>query len=98
MVDEKLAFEIKEMYDNNKVGEKPENLLKIYELVKQLSTENEELNEELDDLNDFSAQILISEPDFKCWVKLGSGIFDYGEGEIEEPSFILSCRQEIMGG
>ena len=98
MVDEKLAIEIKEMYDDNKVGEKPENLLKIYEFVKQLSRENDELHEELEDLNDFSAQILISEPDFKCWVKLGGGNFEYGEGEIDDPSFILSCRQEIMGG
>jgi putative sterol carrier protein len=97
-MDEKLALEIKEMYENKKVGEKPENLLKIYEFVKQFSAENEELQEELEDINEFQAQIHISEPEFKCWVKLGDGKFDYGEGEIDDPSFTLSCTQEIMGG
>ena len=98
MVDVKLALEIKEMYDNKKVVEKPENILKIYEFVKQLSLENEELKEELEDIDEFSAQIVISEPDFKCWIKLGDGKFEYGEGEVNDPSYTLSCRQEIMGG
>jgi putative sterol carrier protein len=97
-MDEKLALEIKEMYDNKKVGEKPENLLRIYEFVKQFSAENEELQEELEDINEFQAQIHISEPEFKCWVKLGDGKFDYGEGEIDNPAYTLSCTQEIMGG
>ncbi len=98
MVDVKLALEIKDMYDNKKVVEKPENILKIYEFIKQLSVENEELQEELEDINEFSAQVVISEPDFKCWIKLGGGKFDYGEGEVDDPSYTLSCRQEIMGG
>ncbi|MEJ2296467.1 MAG: SCP2 sterol-binding domain-containing protein [Candidatus Lokiarchaeota archaeon] len=97
-MDKKLALEIKEMYDNKKVSEKPENLLKIYEFVKQFSAVNEELQEELEDINEFSTQIHISEPEFKCWVKLGDGKFNYGEGEIDNPSFTLSCTQDIMGG
>jgi len=98
MVDVQLALEIKDMYDNKKVVEKPENLLKIYEFVKQLSLEIEELQEELEDIDEFSAQIVISEPDFKCWIKLGGGKFEYGEGEVDDPSYTLSCRYEIMGG
>lgn len=98
MVDVKLAVEIKDMYDNKKVNEKPENILKIYEFITQLSVENEELQEELEDINEFSAQIVISEPDFKCWIKLGGGKFEYGKGEVNDPSYTLSCRQEIMGG
>jgi len=98
MVDINLAFEIKEMYDKKKVSEKPENLLKIYEFVKQLSFENEELKEELEDMNVFSTQIIITDPEFKCWVKLGEGNFDYGKGETSNPSYTLSCKQEIMGG
>jgi putative sterol carrier protein len=97
-MDKKLALEIKEMYDNKKVSEKPENLLKIYEFVKQFSAVNEELQEELEDINEFSTQIHISEPEFKCWVKLGDGKFNYGEGEIDNPSFTLSYTQDIMGG
>jgi putative sterol carrier protein len=98
MVDIKLALETKDLYNNKKVGEKPENLLKIYEFVKQLSSENDDLKEELGDINEFSAQIVITDPDFKCWVRLGGGNFDYGEKEIDDPSFTLSCKQEIMGG
>ena len=97
-MDEKLAIEIKEMYDNKKVVETPENLLKIYEFVKQFSAENEELQEELEDISEFQAQIHISEPEFKCWVKFSDGKFDYGEGEIDNPAFTLACTQEIMGG
>ncbi|MFW9781665.1 MAG: SCP2 sterol-binding domain-containing protein [Candidatus Heimdallarchaeota archaeon] len=98
MVDLHLAKEIKEMYDNKKVSEKPDNIIKIYEFVKQLSSENDELREELEDINEFSAQIVISDPDFKCWVKLGGGNFEYGKGEVDNPSYTLSCKQEIMGG
>lgn len=98
MVDRNLALEIKEMYDNEKVGEKPENLLKIYEFIKQFSSENDDLKEELEDMNKFTAQIIINDMDFKCWVTLGGGSFDYGKGEGSNPSYTLSCKQEIMGG
>ena len=60
--------------------------------------ENEELQEELEDIDEFSAQLVISEPYFKCWIKLGGGKFEYGEGEVDDPSYTLSCRHEIMGG
>lgn len=98
MVDKNLALEIKDMYENKKVGEKPENLLKIYEFIKQLTSENDELKEELEDINEFTAQIVIADMDFKCWVKLGGGSFDYGKGEGDNPSYTLSCNEEIMSG
>ena len=98
MVDASLAKEIKEMYDIGKVGEKPENLLKIYEFVKQISAESNDLKEELEDMDAFTAQISITDPEFKTWLKIGDGKFEYGKGEADDPSFTLSCNYEIMGG
>ena len=72
--------------------------LEFFAKVKKLAEENEELKEELEDLDEIRAQNIITDANFKFWIKLGDGKFDYGEGEIENPSFTMSCTAAIMTG
>ncbi len=98
MVDEALANEVKEMRDKGTMADDPKNVLKIMELMKQASAEIDDLKEELEDIDLFIGQMVVEDKDFKWWVKIGDGTFDYGEGEAEDPSFTMSANWETMGG
>ena len=98
MVDEALANEVREMRDKGTMADDPKNVLKIMELMKQASAEIDDLKEELEDIDLFIGQMVVEDKDFKWWVKIGDGVFDYGEGEGDDPSFTLSANWETMGG
>ena len=98
MVDEALANEVREMRDKGTMADDPKNVLKIMELMKQASAEIDDLKEELEDIDLFVGQMVVEDKDFKWWVKIGDGTFDYGEGEDADPSFTMSANWETMGG
>ncbi|TFG20148.1 MAG: hypothetical protein EU529_15370 [Promethearchaeota archaeon] len=97
MVDMKLASEVKGLRDKG-FGDDPKLVLKIFELMKQASAEIDDLQEELEDIDEFVGQMVVEDKDFKWWVKIGDGTFDYGEGESSDPSFTMSGNWETMGG
>ncbi|MHA2391368.1 MAG: SCP2 sterol-binding domain-containing protein [Promethearchaeota archaeon] len=98
MVDLDLALEVKEMTENGTMKENPRNILKLMELMKQITDEDEELKEELADTDKIVGQMIISDKDFKYWLSIGEGLFDYGEGDVVEPSFTMKATWEVMGG
>ena len=97
MVDEALANEVREIRDKG-MGDDPKQILKIFELMKQASAEIDDLKEELEDIDEFIGQMVIEDKDFKWWVKMGDGAFEYGEGEGGDPSFTMSANWETMSG
>ena len=96
MVDEALAEEVRKLRDEG-MGD-PKNVLKIFELMKQASAEVDDLKEELEDIDQFIGQMVVEDKDFKWWVKIGDGAFDYGEGATDDPSFTMSANWETLGG
>jgi predicted lipid carrier protein YhbT len=98
MIDEALAKEVREMRDKGTMADDPKNVLKIMELMKQASAEIDDLKEELEDIDLFVGLMVVEDKDFKWWVKIGDGAFDYGEGEGDDPSFTLSANWETMAG
>lgn len=72
--------------------------LSFFEKMKKLAAENEELKEELEDIDLILAQMVITDVNYKFWVKMGEGQYDYGEGETENPSFVMSANQVTMEG
>jgi len=84
MVDLELALEVKEMTENGTMKDNPRNILKLMELMKQITDEDEELKEELGDTDKITGQMIITDKDFKYWLSIGEGIFEYGEGEIDD--------------
>jgi len=98
MVDATLINEVREMYEKCIVAEKPENALKIFELIKQFTEINKVCKEELEDMDLIIAQFNVVDYDFKYWLKLGEGIFDYGKGLVDEATFSMIANQETLGG
>jgi len=96
MVDENLIKELKELRE--KGGRQPSDALKLYEFVKQLAEENEELKEELEDIDTMVVQLIVTDADYKYWVKIGEGNLDYGEGEGEDPSVTMSATGATWAG
>lgn len=96
MVDEALANEVRNLRKDGMND--PKQVLKVYELMKQASAEIDDLKEELEDIDQFVGQMVVEDKNYKWWVKIGDGVFDYGEGEAEDPSFTMSANWETMGG
>ncbi|HDZ17139.1 hypothetical protein LCGC14_0644940 [marine sediment metagenome] len=89
MVDENLIKEIKEL--RSKGGTEPSDALKLAEFMKQLAGESEDLKEELDDMDLTIVQFVVTDVDYKYWIKLGEGAIDYGEGDAEDPSVTMKA-------
>jgi len=98
MVDLDLANEVRELTEKGTMKDDPKNILKLMELLKQVSTEDEELKEELEDMDKIVGQMIITDKDFKYWLSSGEGVFDYGEGETKDPTFTMKANWETMGG
>lgn len=98
MVDLDLANEVRELTEKGTMKEDPKNILKLMELLKQVSVEDEELKEELEDMDKIVGQMVITDKDFKYWLSSGEGVFDYGEGETDDPTFTMKANWETMGG
>ena len=96
MVDDNIIKELKELRE--KGARQPSDALKTYEFVKQLAEENEELKEELEDIDLMVVQLVITDIDYKYWVKIGDGKLDYGEGEGEDPSVTMSATGATWAG
>ena len=95
MVDENLLKELKEIRE--KGASKPSDALKMYAVFKQLAEESEDLKEELEDV-DITTQIVVTDADYKYWIKMGDGKLDYGEGEAEDPNVTMSATGAIWAG
>ncbi|KKM16989.1 hypothetical protein LCGC14_1680260 [marine sediment metagenome] len=89
MVDENLIKEIKE--NQAKGGGQPSNVLKLMEFLKQISGENEDIKEELEDMDLITLQFEMTDVDYKYWVKLGESKVDYAEGEVEDADVTMKA-------
>jgi len=96
MVDPNLIKELKEMRE--KGASKPSDALKIFEFAKQLAEENEDLKEELEDIDTMVVQLVMTDVDYKYWVKMGDGTVDYGEGAGDDPSVTMSATGATWAG
>jgi hypothetical protein len=76
--------------------------LKLFEIYKQISSENTELREEFDDMAmldmDFLGQIIISDENKKFWLKFKEGKVDYGEGDVINPSLSFTTNMNTFTG
>ena len=97
MVDEALLKEIKEKMEAGAGASDVKDTLRVYELFKQVAEENEDLKEELEDM-DIAIQMIITDADAKFWLKAHDGTMEFGEGDVENPSFTFSATKEVGAG
>jgi len=97
MVDESLLKKIKAAQDAGASAASAEEVMLMYEFTKQISLENEDLKEELEDMDIAISQIL-TDIDKKYWLTVKEGTLDYGEGDVDNPSFTMSSTLEVGAG
>ncbi len=97
MVDEALIKEMKVKFDAGAAAAEPADSLKVFELFKQIAEENEDLKEELEDM-DIVIQMIITDKEAKFWLKANDGTLEFGDGDVENPSFTFSATQEVGAG
>ncbi|MFX1365063.1 MAG: SCP2 sterol-binding domain-containing protein [Promethearchaeota archaeon] len=97
MVDESLLKKIKSAQDAGAASASAEDVMQMYEFVKQISKENDDLKEELEDM-DIAIQSILTDIDKKVWLTVKEGNLDYGEGEVDNPSFTMSSTLEVGAG
>ena len=96
MVDEDVMNKLKEMRE--KGASKPSDTLLMYEFVKQVAAEDEDLKEELEDIDEMVVQLVVTDQDYKYYITMGEGNFDYAEGEAEDPSVTMSATAATWAG
>ena len=96
MVDENLIKELKTVREKGQ--NQPSDALKMFEFMKQLAAENDELKEELEDIDTIIVQIDVTDIDYKFWAKFGEGAVDYGEGAKDDASVTMKATQATFGG
>ncbi|MFW9773048.1 MAG: SCP2 sterol-binding domain-containing protein [Candidatus Thorarchaeota archaeon] len=97
MVDESLLKELKAAQEKGATAASPDDVVKVFEFIKAISTENEDLKEELEDM-DIAIQLVISDADKKYWLTVKEGDLDFGEGDTDNPSFTMSSTLEVGAG
>jgi putative sterol carrier protein len=95
MVDENVLNKLKELRE--KGATEPSDALVMYEVFKQLADESEDLKEELEDV-DILVQQVVTDIDYKYWIKMGDGKLDYGEGVADDPNVTMSATAATWGG
>ena len=97
MVDEALLKKLKAKFDAGADAAVPDDMMDVFDFFKQVSAENEDLAEELEDM-DISVQAIYTDVDKKFWIKAQNGDISYGEGPIDNPSFTFSCTMAVGAG
>jgi putative sterol carrier protein len=97
MVDESLLKDLKAAQDAGASAASVDDMLKVFGFIKEVSTSNEDLKEELEDM-DIAIQMVITDADKKFWLSVKEGNLDFGDGEVENPSFTMSSNLEVGAG
>ena len=96
MVDQALLDVLKKLMDDPSSATL-EEFPKLLEFLKQVSKENDDLKEELEDM-DIVVQMVISDKDAKFWLTAQNGAVDAGTGDVDSPSFTFTASFEVAVG
>ena len=97
MVDESLLKDLKAAQDAGASAAKPDDLMRVFKFIKEISTDNEDLKEELEDM-DIAIQMIITDAEAKFWLVAHDGTLEFGEGDVDNPSFTFSAAKEVGAG
>ncbi|MHA2282813.1 MAG: SCP2 sterol-binding domain-containing protein [Promethearchaeota archaeon] len=97
MVDEALLNKMKAAQESGASSASPDDVVTALKFIKEISTENEDLKEELEDM-DIAIMLVVNDADKKYWLTVKEGALDYGEGDVDNPSFAMSAALEVLAG
>ncbi|MHA2392648.1 MAG: hypothetical protein ACXAEX_11950 [Promethearchaeota archaeon] len=94
MVDELLVKEVKKILEAGAESAESDDVLKIFEVYKQIAEEVDYLKEDTE-VEQMIGQITLSDIDKSYWINATDGKVEYGEGKIENPLFTITASKEI---
>jgi len=97
MVDKVLVKDLKEIINKGANSADPDDILKIFELYKQISEEVDFLKQDLNE-EKMDGQIVFVDIDRKYWLKASEGRIEYGEGTIKKPLFTIAASKDVGMG
>lgn len=97
MIEESLVKELKEIISNGADSADPDDVLKIFELYKQISEEVDYLKQDLNE-EEMIGQIVFDDIDQRYWLKAREGKIEYGKGAIENPLFTIMASKDVGMG
>jgi len=95
MVDQEILKTLKGYFDAGASEAKVEYLPPVLEYFKQIAQESDEVKEELEGQS-WRCQVVESATQTKYWLTNDDGKIEYGEGTIDNPSFVFTGPLEIL--
>jgi len=93
MVDKSLVDEIKNKIKSGASASEADDVLKSFELIKQMSKEVDYLKSDVDE-SDYTCQLVFSDVKKEYWIKVSKGIVEYDKGKLDSPSFTITSSKD----
>ena len=94
MVDKSLVDEIKNKIKSGASASEADDILKSFELIKQISEEVSYLKTDINE-SDYSCQMVFSDIEEEYWIKISKGVVDFAKGKIDDPSITITTSKDI---
>lgn len=94
MVDELLVNELKSKLKSGASAAEAGDVLKSFELIKQISKEVDYLKGDVDE-SDYTCQLVFSDLKKEYWIKISKGTVKYDKGKLDEPTFTITTSKDI---
>ena len=97
MLEETLVNELKEIINKGANSADPDDILKIFELYKQISEEVDYLKQDLNE-EKMEGQIVFEDIDRRYWLKASEEKVEYGVGKTKKPLFTIIASKDVGMG
>jgi len=94
MVDKSLVDEIKNKIKSGASASEADDVLKSFELIKQMSKEVDYLKNDMEE-SDYTCQLVFSDLEKEYWIKVSKGIVEYDKGKLDSPSITITTSKDI---
>ncbi|MHA2288787.1 MAG: alkyl sulfatase C-terminal domain-containing protein [Promethearchaeota archaeon] len=94
MVEQSLIDELKGKISAGAAASVADDVLKSFELIKQISEEVDYLKGDVDE-SDYTCQIVFSDLNENYWIKVSKGSVEYDKGKLDDPTFTITASKEV---
>ena len=94
MVEQSLVDELKAKLSVGAAASEADDVLKSFELIKQIAEEVDYLKGDLDE-SDYTCQFVFSDVKENYWIKISKGSVEYDKGKLDSPSFTLTSSKDV---
>lgn len=97
MVDKNILIDLKKKFEQGSDKAQIEDMQLVFEFLKQIAKEDEEIKEILSDAN-LEVGIEVTDKDQSFWLKANGTNIEYGDGTAKNPTFIFKTTMLQAAG